>query len=293
MTEVHLCAFLWAKAGPDEASSSVHASGFMKHLITDAERKTFDIDVVSGKNTKLHKAVEKYYGGTVHGAWVKKKAHSDPELYAHYKWPEVQTTLRPIQAYIVGAEPVTSGVANTCLINNSDTAQPFKTDLSSTVTNSSTSSWQNSVSLSFTEDITVTAGVPGDTVSEKSSMTIAESYGVGGQDTLATSISSSLGVTPTVQPNSALYAQLNATLTKLRVRVKYEATLSGCTAVNYNPKHKGHHFYCFDINSVLKAAGKKTKYETTQDIIVDSYANGDVILSKATIIENGNDCKKV
>ena len=52
----------------------------------------------------------------------------------------------------------------------------------------------------------------------------------------------------------------------------------GSTAVNYNPKHRNHHFWGLDIGNVMGAAGISNYQEFTEDIEIGYYSNSRIQL---------------
>ena len=60
----------------------------------------------------------------------------------------------------------------------------------------------------------------------------------------------------------------------MKVRIRYRAHLIGSTAVDYNPRYKGHHFWDLDIGGVMMDAGIPNSVEFTEDIEVGYFSGG-------------------
>ncbi|MGB9426497.1 MAG: hypothetical protein WCB09_08645, partial [Methylocella sp.] len=136
------------KAGADAATSSVNASGSVQHIITDTERKTFGIQDAGLKN-----AVGKFFGKEPNDAYL----HSDTpwgDLYKTYGWPEVQTVLVVESATIRGitSEPVI--VATKTFTNKSKVKATFNAGISDQVSNTSTSSWSQTDTITVGQKFT-------------------------------------------------------------------------------------------------------------------------------------------
>ena len=74
-------------AGEDEASSVVHVTGSVQHVITDEERTTFQLG-----DHQLKEDVGKYFGKEPNDAYL----HSQTpwgDLYKRYNWLQVQTVV--------------------------------------------------------------------------------------------------------------------------------------------------------------------------------------------------------
>lgn len=65
----------------------------------------------------------------------------------------------------------------------------------------------------------------------------------------------------------------------MKVRVTYNAYLTGDVAANYNPTFKDHHFFALDIAEVMQAGGITNSQVITEDIEIGFYSNATVNLS--------------
>jgi hypothetical protein len=83
-------------------------------------------------------------------------------------------------------------------------------------------------------------------------------------------------------PGKSVEAQLTASKGTLTVQIVYQLTLSGNVALNYNPTYKDHHFWTFDVNSVLAAGGIPITITSTETIEIGYYANSQIVLTDGT-----------
>ena len=65
----------------------------------------------------------------------------------------------------------------------------------------------------------------------------------------------------------------------MKVRIRYKGYLIGGTAVNYNPKYKGHHFWRLPIDGVMQCAGINNSVLSTEDIEVGYYTSSKVVVT--------------
>lgn len=260
-------------AGKDKAHSSVTASGTIKHVITDADRTNFGIG-----DSPLKNAVNKYFGKTPNDAYVKSPTPWN-DLYKTYSWPQVTTNLTVVAATVtdITSNPVI--LASKVLKNNSSVDGTFNANVTDSVANTVTSSWNASVTAGFSQSINYEVGIEGIAkVGGTTTFSFSGTYGQGGSHSTTTTVSSGQGVTVTLKPGQAVKAVLNASRGTMKVRVTYHVHLEGDTAINYNPTYKGHHFWALGIGSVMQAAGLANTFTVTEDMEVGYYSNGEVVL---------------
>lgn len=261
-------------AGKDKASSSVTASGTILHVITDQERTNFGIG-----DSPLKNAVNAYFGKKPNDVYVKSPTPWD-DLYKTYSWPQVTTNLTVVDAKVmeITSEPII--LAKKTLRNNSNVPATFTADVSDSVSNTATSSWNASVTAGFSQTISYEVGIEGIAkVGGSSTFSFSGTYGQGGSHSSSTTVSSGQAVSVKLDPGQAVVANLNASRGTMKVRVTYDVHLEGDVAVNYNPTFKGHHFWALGIGGVMQAAGKPNTFTVTEDISVGYYSNGEVTLT--------------
>lgn len=261
------------KAGPDAASSSVSASGSVQHIITDEERSAFGIT-----DGPLKNAVGKYFGKNPDDAYL----HSDTpwgDLYRTYGWPQVQTVLVLESATITGITATPEIIARNDFKNQSSVAGNFNASVSTQISNTESSNWSQTSTISFKETVSFNVGFEG--LGQAGSAVewgFSESFGVGGSQSKTVTVGSTQGVTVLLQPGQSVEAQLSSIRGTMKIRVVYRAYLIGDTAINYGGTYKGHHFWALPIDGVMAAAGISNSITITQDIQIGYYCNASVLL---------------
>lgn len=266
-------------AGADKASSSVTASGQVSHIITDKERTSFNIH-----DNNLKDAVDQYYGKRPHDAYLHSPTPWD-DLYKRFYWPEVQTVLRVRRAEIVSISSAPTIIATRTFTNNSKTkSATFNTSISEQVTDTSTSSWSETSKIEINQKFSYGVTVQGETT-----LNYQHTWGHSGSETKTTTVGSTEGLTVELDPGESVVAHLSASKGTMKVRITYDASLTGDVAVNYNPTYKGHHFWGLGINGVMQAHGLPSTMSFTEDIEVGYYSNAKVELvdSKGTLRHSG------
>lgn len=261
------------KAGTDAASSSVNASGSVQHIITDKERKTFNIEDKSLKN-----AVGKYFGKNPNDAYLHSPTPWD-DLYKTYGWDQVQTILVVKSATVTGitSEPVI--VATKTFSNKSTKKATFDASISDQVTNTTESNWSETDSIEVSQTISYGIEFLGcGSAGGSTSMTYNHSWGQGGSESKSIDIGTTSGVSVELNPGESVEAVLSASRGVMKVRIVYKAYLKGSTAVNYNPTYKDHHFWGLNIGSVMSAANLPNIEEFTEDIEIGYYSNAQIEL---------------
>ena len=259
-------------AGQDESSSSVNASGSIEHIITGEERETFRLT-----NAELKGAVNAYFDKRPNDAYL----HSPTpwgDLYQTYNWPQVKVKLVVQSAEILAitSEPV--ALKNDTFVNNSSQTATFNTSLTDSVTNTASSNWSTGGTLSISQSFTYGVSFLGTGGEGETSLSYSQSWGVGGEKSTSFTVGSTSGLTVELEPGEGVLAQLYATRGVMKVRIKYKAYLIGRTAVNYNPKYKGHHFWSFRIGSVMSAADISNSVQSIEDIEIGYYSNSRIEL---------------
>lgn len=260
------------KAGADEATSYVNASGSVEHIITDEERTTFGI-----QSGDLKDAVDEYFGKRPNNAYLHSPTPWD-DLYKRYNWSEVQTVLIVQSATIRGitSEPVI--VATKSFANKSSRKATFDCSISDQVTDTVESNWSQMDTITVGQKIKYEIGFLGTGGGGETSISYSHSWGEGGSVSKSVTVGSSSGVQVELNPGESVKAKLTASRGVMKVRIVYRAYLIGDTALNYNPRYKDHHFWALDIESVMSAASLPSIREYTEDIEIGYYSNSKVEL---------------
>ena len=265
------------KAGTTPEASSIRVTGTVSHVITDSERQLFEITDAPLKN-----AVGKYFGKIPNDAYVRSPTPWN-DLYKLYGWDQVTTILTVNSATIVGVSSQPSIVDQTTFCNNSPISGTFNAAIQNSVTNTIEESWSKTYGISFDQTISYEVGFMGTKGGGETKFGFSAQFGSGGSRSTAMSVGSSNSVTIELGPNQAIEAVLSATRSVLKARITYTASLTGLTAIHYNPSNKGHDFRGFmalPIGDVMRAGGLSNLRQITEDIDIGYYSNGKVILQK-------------
>jgi hypothetical protein len=260
-------------AGPDANSSSASiVGGSLKHIITSQEKSTFNLG-----DSSLKSAVNAYFGRRPNDAYL----HSPTpwgDLYQTYGWEQVTTWLHPQSANIMGinTEPVI--VKEATFRNNSSVPADFDVSVSDQVQHTSSHTWSQSNSVEFTQSFKYEIGFLGTGGGGETSMSYNHTWGESKTESKTVTVGSTSGVVVRLEPGQAVVARLSATRGFLDVRITYRASLSGYTAVNYDPRHQGHHFWALGINSVMPAGGLPNTKTITEDMRIGYYSNSEIEL---------------
>jgi hypothetical protein len=262
-------------AGHDAESSTVTGIGSIEHIISDVERKTFKLN-----DSELKAAVNTYFGETPNGAWLRSPAPAgkEPDLYETLKCPQVKTILKVESAEILGitSEPII--VKNQKFENNSSIPAEFSVRIHDQITNTSTSTWTTGGELSFAQKIEYGISFFGTGLAGETSMSYTQDWGVGGTYSEASTVGSESSVTVKLEPGQSVVAVLSASRGVMNVRIRYKASLSGDTALNYDPPHGDHHFHGKPINAVMEAADIANRVEYIEDIEIGYYSDARIEL---------------
>jgi hypothetical protein len=260
-------------AGPDANSSSASVTGgTLMHVITSAEKSSFNLG-----DSSLKDAVQAYFGRRPNDAFL----HSPTpwgDLYQSYGWEQVRTRLSPQNATILGISQEPVIVKETTFKNNSSYPADFDVSITAEVSHTASHTWSNSNTVEFSQTFKYEIGFLGTGGGGETSMSYSHTWGESKTESKTFTVGSSEGVKVRLEPGQSVIARLNATRGFLDVRVTYRATLSGQTAVNYNPTHNGHHFWGLGINNVMNAGGLTTSRTITEEIRVGYYSNSEVEL---------------
>jgi hypothetical protein len=264
------------QAGLTQAASNASASGDEQHVITDTEVSSFGIS-----DGHLKDAVGKYFGKNPNDAYL----HSDTpwnDLYRTYGWPQVQTVLAVQSVTIteITSEPVI--VAQQTFKNTSSVKGTFNVGISQTVTNTATSSWSTTNTLTVGQKFTYKVSFLGAGTGGETSLTYAHSWGETTTESKAITVGSTSGVSVSLDPGQAVNAVLTASRGVMKVRIVYRAYLIGDVAVNYNPTWRDHHFWGLDIGAVMDAGNIANNQTVTEDLEIGFYANSQIELKDPT-----------
>lgn len=259
-------------AGNDKSSSSVSATGTVEHIITPEERTTFKLNDLQLKN-----AVGKYFDRKPNDAYL---CSPTPwgDLYKTYGWNQVKTILVVQSAEILGitSEPVI--VKTDEFANSSSLTATFNVAISESVANTTSSSWSLGGALTIGQSFSYGVKFLGAGAEGETSISYEQSWGISKEESEIITVGSTSGVSVELGPGESVLAELSASRGIMKVRIKYRAYLVGHTAINYNPTHKGHHFWALGIGNVMSSGSVINSVESTEDIEIGYYSNSKIEL---------------
>lgn len=109
-------------------------------------------------------------------------------------------------------------------------------------------------------------------------MSYSHTWGESKTESTSVTVGSTQGVSVPLDPGQSVDVQLTASRGVMKVRIVYDAYLTGDLAVNYSDTYKGHHFYALDCASVLARSGMPTSKQITEDIEIGYFSNAKVEL---------------
>ena len=258
-------------AGKDKASSHVNVEGKVMHTITEEERSTFRLS-----DSQLKDAVNKSFGKRPNDAYL---CSPTPwgDLYKTYNWEQTNTVVTASAEILdITSKPV--ALKTETFENNSSHDANFQVSVTDTVSDTVSSSWNTGGSLLIGQKIKYMVGFLGTGAESESSISSTRSWGEGGSTSKIVTVGSSASVSVTLKPQQAVVATLTASRGVMKVRIRYNAHLTGTTAINYNPTYQGHHFWSLNLGSVMSAGDIPNSVQSTEDIEVGYYSNGKVEL---------------
>ncbi|KAJ7560809.1 hypothetical protein O6H91_03G000400 [Diphasiastrum complanatum] len=257
----------------DIKAGKVTVTGSLRHVITDAEVKSFGIHDYALKN-----AVRADFGKQPNDAYLKSPTPWN-DLYKTYGWLQVQTVLVVRSSTITenNSQPVALDYQD--FVNNSNEEATYTANMSCQKTNSTSTNWSNTHSINFEQKINYSiefGEIAKAKLGGETSLSYQYAFGEGGSKSTTTTLTSGSEVTVKVSPGKTKHAILKATKGQMKIRIVYDAYLTGDTAINYDPPHKGHHFWALDIGSVMSSGSITNKKTITEDIVLNYYSHSTV-----------------
>ncbi|BBH54522.1 follicular epithelium yolk protein subunit [Fluviispira sanaruensis] len=257
------------KAGNTIADSKVNVEGFEKYVITSAERNSFGF----GTDSLLKEAIGKLMGKNPDYAYLTK---NQTELYNKYNWSEVTVILNAKSTEILELSSKPSIIKTQTFRNNSSVTAVCNASISSQITNTVTSTWSSSNSVSFNEKVKCKATFLGLGIEEETTFGYSYNWGQGGSNSQTETIGSTSGFSVTLNPGVSVQANLISSKGTMKIRIVYTATLIGETVFDYSNTYNGHHYYASSINDVIERAGSPRSVDITEEIDIDYYSNSQI-----------------
>ncbi|WP_143275416.1 hypothetical protein [Bradyrhizobium canariense] len=242
--------------GDTVESSSATGTGSSSSIITDAERRTFSVD-----NDRLKDSLAVFMGKKPNDVFVRSPTPWN-DLYETYNWPQTErnTIVRSVQVLEVRIE---SETIRQRIINSGSRPAPFPISFSRTVTNTVTSKWSNSQSISFGLKAEIKFGKVFQ-VGIGASIEWRNTWGSEETVTESVTVATGAGVSMILDPGECAVIDATFKSTEGIVRVEYESSLSGNVAMNYHPRYRGHHFFTSPTAAVMSRNDIANRHITTQ-----------------------------
>ncbi|CAH0403637.1 unnamed protein product [Chilo suppressalis] len=262
-------------ASDNEAERAVELAGNNVDIISDNERSTFQLS-----DSRLKDAVRANFGKRPDDAYLRSPTPWG-DLYSSYDWPQVTRTLSPQKATILEVSSQPTIVLTQHFENNSTKPATFTAKIQQSVQNTVTSSWEKGGELTVGQDIEYGFDIKAVSVGGKTSFSFTSKWGESVSKSESVTVGSESGVTITLDPHQSVVAELYATRGSMRIKVDYEATLSGVTAINYSKPYQGHHFWALAINSVMSSGNIPRSVKSSEVIKMGYYSNSHVVIKDA------------
>ncbi|XP_048000113.1 spherulin-2A-like [Leguminivora glycinivorella] len=253
-----------------ESDVNVNLLGEDDHIIDDAETREFRLTDYS-----LKSACSQYYGPWPTDVYI----HSPTpwsDLYQRYGWAQVHRKLKPVKATILGIHSQPEIIANQRFRNNVTKRVDYKAELSQSVSNTVSNSWNMQHEIKIGQDIEVEFKIPIGSVGGKTSFSYTHQWGKSGSDSQSITLTASAGVTIPVEPEETVEAIMTASRGTMEIEVVYEATVDGDVAVNYEDTWNGHYFWRYDVNAVMASGGLPRTLQVTETLKVGFYADVEI-----------------
>ncbi len=253
--------------GKDSGSSTVKVGG------EDVRRLTNDLYPAFGITPELlTSAVEAYLGKRPDAVYV-----SDPtpeNWYASNSWEPVTLRLHPVEASIVSIDTATTQLKSQVFSNRSSKAGSFDVSITEDVSDSVETNWSQSISIGVTQSVSYGIElIGGDT-----SISFQTDFQKGGSQSRTVSMGQSSGVMVDLEPGEAVTATLTAAKGTMRVRVRFEAYLTGVVAAYYKGSFKYKHVWPVNIAGALQALDGPHVLSIVNDIAIDCFSSGEIVL---------------
>ncbi|KFX05878.1 hypothetical protein KP22_08425 [Pectobacterium betavasculorum] len=244
-------------------NSVVNGSGITSGIITDVERRTFNLE-----DTQLKRACGLLVGKEPTDAFLRSPTPWN-DLFVTYNWAQTQRNTSVRTARFVGHNAVPELVSEKELVNNSSIGATFNANLSTTVSNTVSSSWSSSHSISVGQEIEYKIlGIGGST-----SFDYTHEWGVGGEQSQTIELSTGAGVEVYLEPGQAVSAQMVASRGNAQVAIEYLSYLTGGAAMNYYPRYDGHHFRWRAISRIMDVGGISNQVITRENLNISVYSS--------------------
>ncbi|MGB9926799.1 MAG: follicular epithelium yolk protein subunit [Methanosarcina sp.] len=200
-------------------------------------------------------------------------------MYDEFKWNEVQTTVRIVDAIIISNNLKTNIIASKTFANNSSRRATFNGSITEEVQETVETNWSSSIEVEVSQTISCEVDILGaGSVGKDVSMSCGMTFSVGGSFSKSETLGTESGASFELDPGESAVLELVASKGVLKAKIKYIAELSGQVAINYKDRYNGHFCYGPYIKDVMEKHDPKHYAEYTQEIEVQYYTDTKVEL---------------
>ncbi|XP_049881987.1 spherulin-2A-like [Pectinophora gossypiella] len=261
------------QAGSNEQNAKIEYLGSNVDIISDKERGTWQIT-----DSKLKDAARAYSGGRPDDVYVRSPTPWN-DLYTRYGWQQVQRTLLPRNARILGIKTEPVIVSTQEFVNNSTKKASYNAGITQSVEETVSNTWSKGGELTVGQEITYSIKIGVGEVGGTTSISYTSSWGEETTKSKSVTVGSQSGVTIDLDPGQSVQVTLSATRGTMEVQVDYTAHLDGFAACNYSGRYNGHYFWAYDINACLSAAGLPRSVDSSEVIKIGFYSDAKVEVS--------------
>ncbi|XP_063390413.1 uncharacterized protein LOC134676031 [Cydia fagiglandana] len=259
-----------------ESDVSVSLLGEDDHVIDEDETKEFRLT-----DAPLKDACSRYSGPRPTDAYL----HSPTpwgDLYQSYGWTQVHRKLKPLKASILGIHSEPAIIGTQRFRNNGTKTAQYKAELTQSVSNTISNSWNLQHTIHVGQDISVEFVIPVGKIGGKTTLSYNHQWGKSGSDSHTVTVGASAGVTVPVEPGDTAEAIMTASRGTMEIEVIYEASVYGDVALNYEGGWNGHYFWRYDVNAVMAAGGLPRTLQVTEILKVGFYTDVEIVLQEKT-----------
>ncbi|XP_073965645.1 U-megalopygitoxin(8)-Mc8-like [Choristoneura fumiferana] len=256
------------KASAAQSQAFITHYGKDSNIITDTERESFNIT-----DNPLTATVAAYSGTKPTNVFVKRPTPWG-DLYKTYNWDEVRRETKVKQDRILPVKTQEVTLVKGRYTNNSTLNGTFVCNYEHKIENVISNNFTGknaSVNVTYNVDLLLGLEPP---IHLKFVSHLANNTEITDKRTLK----SDSAVIFNLKPAQSATAFLNATKVLMTVEVNYATSLSGYLAVNYNPRHEGHHFWAYDVKDVLMSAGESFVQNSTNVVTVQYYTDAKIVV---------------
>lgn len=250
--------------GKDESSMKVYYSGSQSDIISNEERRTFNVG-----DQNIKDAVEAYFGKRPDDAYLRGPTPYG-DLYSTNDWNQVVRTLVPKSARILKTMSEPQILRRKIFENSNSQPGLFDVGIHQDVEETVSSSWSQSHPMNISQDIAYSFDLAFK-LNRQSAFAYTAKYGQNYKKSRTVTVGAPSSINLYLQPGQSAVATLEATKATMLVEIEYEANLSGDVAVNYAKTYKGKNFWALNLRRVMEKGDLSNKMMSKEVIEINFY----------------------